>query len=51
MMTLTWNSQPVNCLWAACTLIDWLIDLRPCQHDNGYVDGRSQIKLQVDERT
>jgi len=32
-------------------LIDWLIDLRPCQHDNGYVDGRSQIKVDIDERT
>jgi len=32
-------------------LIDWLIDLRPCQHDNGYMDGRSQIKVHTDERT
>jgi len=24
--------------------IDWLIDLRPCQHDNGYMDGRSPIE-------
>jgi len=23
------------------------IDLRPCQHDNGYMDGRSQIKVNV----
>jgi len=30
---------------------DWLIDLRPCQHDNGYMDGRSQIKVHTDERT
>jgi len=22
-----------------------LIDLRPCQHDNGYMNGRSQIKV------
>jgi len=28
-----------------------LIDLRPCQHDNGYMDGRSQIKVHNDERT
>ena len=37
-------------------LSDWLydndmIDLRPCQHDNGYMDGRSQIKVHIDERT
>jgi len=31
--------------------VDWLIDLRPCQHDNGYMDGRSQIKVHKDERT
>jgi len=28
-----------------------LIDFRPCQHDNGYMDGRSQIKVHSDERT
>jgi len=28
-----------------------LIDLRPCQHDNGNIDGRSQIKVHTDERT
>jgi len=28
-----------------------LIDLRPSQHDNGYMDGRSQIKVHTDERT
>ena len=28
-----------------------LFDLRPCQHDNGYLDGRSQIKVHTDERT
>ena len=28
-----------------------MIDLRPCQHDNGYMDGRSQIKVHTDERT
>jgi len=31
--------------------LGWLIDLRPCQHDNGYMDGRSQIKVHTDERT
>jgi len=29
-------------------MIDWLIDLRPCQHDDGYMDGRSQIKVHTD---
>jgi hypothetical protein len=28
-----------------------MIDLRPCQHYNGYMDGRSQIKVRTDERT
>ena len=28
-----------------------LFDLRPCQRDNGYLDGRSQIKVHTDERT
>jgi hypothetical protein len=28
-----------------------LIDLRLCQHDNGYMDGRSHIKVHTDERT
>jgi len=28
----------------------WFI-LRQCQHDNGYIDGRSQIKVHTDERT
>jgi len=28
-----------------------LIYLRPCQHDDGYMDGRSQIKVHTDERT
>ena len=28
-----------------------MIDLCPCQHDNGYMDGRSQIKVHTDERT
>jgi len=31
--------------------IDQLIDLRPCQHDDGYTDGRSHIKVLTDERT
>ena len=30
---------------------DCLFDLRPCQHDNGYMDGRSQIKVHTDKRT
>jgi len=25
--------------------------LRPCQHDDGYIDVRSQIKVHTDERT
>jgi len=25
--------------------------LRPCQHDDGYIDGRSQIKVNTNERT
>ena len=29
----------------------FFFDLRPCQHDNGYLDGRSQIKVHTDERT
>ena len=33
------------------SLLGRLIDLRPCQHDNGYMDGRSQIKVHTDERT
>jgi len=28
----------------------WFI-LRPCQHDNDYLNGRSQIKVHTDERT
>jgi len=28
----------------------WFI-LRPCQHDNGYIDGRSQIQVHTDEQT
>jgi len=37
--------------WVINTLKDWLIDLRPCQHDNGYMDGQSQIKVHTDEWT
>jgi len=25
--------------------------LRSCQHENGYIDGRSQLKVNTDERT
>jgi len=28
----------------------WFI-LHPCQHNDGYIDGRSQIKVHTDERT
>jgi len=28
-----------------------LIEKRPCRHDNGYMDGRSEIKVHTDERT
>ena len=31
--------------------LERLIDLRPCQHNNGHMDGRSQIKVHTDERT
>jgi len=27
-----------------------LIHLRPCQHDDGHTDGRSQIKVHADDR-
>jgi len=36
----------VTFLW----ILVWFI-LRPCQHDDGYIDGRSQIKVHTDERT
>jgi len=41
-----------RCSSAKCSrlVLVWFI-LRPCQHDNGYVDGRSQIKVHTDERT
>jgi len=32
-------------------LIDWFIYLCPCQNDDGYMDGRSRIKVHTDERT
>jgi len=32
-------------------LISLKFILRPCQHDDGYIDGRSQIKVHTDERT
>jgi len=37
-------------LWLFLLFLVWFI-LRPCQHDNGYIDGRSQIKVHTDERT
>jgi len=30
---------------------NWLIDLRPCQHDNGSMDGRSQVKDTSSQRS
>jgi len=36
--------------WCTPTICE-SIDLRPCQHDGGYIDGRSQIKVHTDERT
>jgi len=33
------------------TIIDWLIELRLCQHDKGYMDGRLQIKVHTNEWT
>jgi len=49
-------SRSVTHLWPPgarryTSLTDWSIDLRPCLHDNGYMDGRSQIKVHTDERT
>jgi len=38
-------------MWIIENLWHELIDLRPCQNDNGYMDGRSQIKVHTDERT
>jgi len=38
----------LGCGWGC----DWrLIDLRPGQHNNGYMDGRSQTKVYTDEQT
>jgi len=33
------------------TFLYELIDLRPCHHDNGYMDDWSQIKVHTNERT
>jgi len=41
----------IFCMLAVQRGKDWLIDLRPCQHDNGYMDDGSQIKVRTDERT
>jgi len=55
--TLPTDIFSVACLrFTTCTnvnrIVNWLIDLRPCQqHDDGYMDGRSQIKVHTDERT
>jgi len=51
---LPWGTKAVlNTLLSATALqvfgLVWFI-LRPCQHDNGYIDGRSQIKVHTDER-
>jgi len=32
-------------------LVYWLIDLRHRHHDDGYIDGQSEIKVHNDERT
>jgi len=32
-------------------ILHWSIDLSPCQHDDGYMDGRSQINVHTDEWT
>jgi len=31
-------------------ILVWII-LRPCQHNDGYIDGQSHIKIHTDERT
>jgi len=36
--------------WKTVQTLIWFI-LRPCQYDEGYIDGRSQIKVHTDERT
>jgi len=50
----TWISSWVLLRKAANTWHEikfvWFI-LRPFQHDDGYIDGRSQIKVHTDERT
>jgi len=43
-----------SCLiWIDRRISDSLVRiiLSPCQHDNGYIDGRSQIWVHTDERT
>jgi len=45
---LPWKRQEVQ-LFVGWNNV-WLI-LRPCQHDNGYIYGRSQIQVHTDERT
>jgi len=51
MCSLLWNTVDnlVITICDHCCLV-WFI-LRPCQHDDGYIDGRSQIKVHADERT
>jgi len=44
------NIFPPGARHEVAPLLVWVI-LRPCQHDGGYVDGRSQIKVHTDERT
>jgi len=34
-----------------CSVRKYWIILRPCQHNFGYVDGRSHIKIHTDEQT
>jgi len=44
----SWVEFIVELSWSGFLV---LFILRPCQHDNGYIDGRSQIKVHTDERT
>jgi len=42
--------------WMPTASFNWLISLvwfilRPCQHDDGYIDGQSQSKVHTDART
>jgi len=51
--------QPVNLsghrfgmkYWRLGLRIDYDSFLHRCQHDDGYIDNRSQIKVHIDERT